>query len=247
MVLDIDPHQDVRRCRLGIGHLDRPITVLVEHARVQQFELRVVEPAPTVLPAQRLVRERRLWVVVAPTQPRMAGQRVEVPPVLLGILAVIALGARQSEDPFLQDGVAAIPQRQRQTQPLTHIRYTGQAVLVPAVGTRPGVIVWERRPCIATFAVILTHRTPGALGEVWTPLIPLARREQIAVRPADRRQPPVLRGTRPCSLRHGPTLLRRPNDRTRSCRTSANDTTPRSRPRCRVCHAVAWGIVSSAP
>src|SRR5206468_3442090 len=109
--------------------------------------------------------------------------------ILLGVLPMIPLRTGQPEDPLLQYWVAAVPQRQRQTQPLTYIRHTGQPVLVPPVGTRPGVIMGERRPRVAACAVVLTHRAPRPLREIWTPLVPLTRREQIAVRSADRLQP----------------------------------------------------------
>ena len=41
--------------------------------------------------------------------------RVEVEVVLLHVLAVIALVARQAENPFFQDGVALVPQSQGKT------------------------------------------------------------------------------------------------------------------------------------
>ncbi len=53
-----------------------------------------------------LVRERRLRVVVAPAQQRVARQPLEVPPVLLDVLAVVALRPGQPEHPLLQDRVA---------------------------------------------------------------------------------------------------------------------------------------------
>ena len=53
--------------------------------------------------SSRVVRELRLRVHVAPAHPRVRGRGVEVPPVLLGVLAVIALGAREAEDPLLED------------------------------------------------------------------------------------------------------------------------------------------------
>ena len=47
-----------------------------------------------------------------------------------------------------------------------------EAVLVPAVGARAGVVVGERVPRVAVGAVVLAHRAPGALGEVRPPAPP---------------------------------------------------------------------------
>ena len=98
---------------LGVVDLDDPVAVLVEHAGVEQLVLGVVLAAPAVLGDEVLVRERALRVVVAPPVPRVARDGVDVPPVLLGVLAVVALVAGQAEDPLLEDRVPAVPQRER--------------------------------------------------------------------------------------------------------------------------------------
>ena len=77
--------------------------------------------APGSSATQILVGERRLGVVVAPAQPRVARQRVEVPPVLLDVLAVVALVAGQPEHPLLEDRVAPVPQGQAEAQPLVDV------------------------------------------------------------------------------------------------------------------------------
>jgi hypothetical protein len=61
---------------------------------------------------------------------------VEVKVVLLDILAVIPLAACQSEEAFLEDRVAAVPERQRETDPLVTIADARQTVFVTAVGAR---------------------------------------------------------------------------------------------------------------
>jgi hypothetical protein len=60
---------------------------------------------------------------------------VEVEVVLLDILAVVAFAVGQAEEPFLQDGVLAVPQRQGEAETLVVVRDAGQAVLAPAVGS----------------------------------------------------------------------------------------------------------------
>ena len=192
VVVDRDVHEDVGRSGLGVGHLDRPVAVLVERAGVEQLELGVVQAAAPVLGHERLVGELALGIVVAPSQPGVAGQRVEVPPVLLRVLAVVALGPGQPEDPLLEDGVSAVPQRQGQAQALLHVAQPGEPVLVPAVRPRAGVVVRERRPRVTVGAVVLADRTPCPLGEVRPPLVPLAGVEQVALGPPDGGEPLVL-------------------------------------------------------
>ena len=146
--------------------------------------------AAGVLRDELVIREGGLRVVVAPAQPRARRDRVEVPPVLLGILAVVALAVRQAEDPLLEDGVAPVPQRERQAHPAEDVRVAREPLLVPAVRPRPRVVVRERRPGIAVGAVVLAHRAPGALREVRSPAIPGAAVGQALLGLADGLHPP---------------------------------------------------------
>ena len=131
-------------------------------------------PAPAVLRTQVLVRERALRVVVAPPVPGVARHGVEVPPVLLDVLAVVALAAGQPESALLEDRVAPVPQRQRQAQPLLDVAEPGQPVLAPPVGPGPGVVVRQVAPRLAVGAVVLPDRAPLPLAEVRTPQVPVA-------------------------------------------------------------------------
>jgi hypothetical protein len=54
---------------------------------------------------------------------------VQVEVVLLDVLAVVALAVGQPEHPLLQQRVPAVPQRQRETQPLLVVADAGDAVL----------------------------------------------------------------------------------------------------------------------
>jgi hypothetical protein len=93
-------------------HLDDPVAVLVEHAGVEQFVLGLELAAPAVLHPQLFVGEGLLRVVVTPPVPGVAGHGIEVPPVLLDVLAVIGLSSGQPVCPLLEDRVTAVPQRQ---------------------------------------------------------------------------------------------------------------------------------------
>ena len=93
-VLHGDAREDLGRRGLGVGDLHGPEPVVVEHAGVEQLVLEVLPAAARVLLDQVLVRERGLRVVVAPAQQGVAGQPVEIPPVLLDVLTVVALRDR---------------------------------------------------------------------------------------------------------------------------------------------------------
>ena len=93
-----------------------------------------------------VVGERDLRVVVAPVQQRVARQTLEVPPVLLDVLAVVALRPGQAEHPLLQDRVLAVPEREREAELVADVRDAGHPVLVPAVRAGAGVVVRERAP-----------------------------------------------------------------------------------------------------
>ena len=149
VVLDLDADEDLGRRGLGVGHVDGPVAVAVEDAGVEELELRRRLAAPGVLLDQPPVREGGLRVVVAPAQQRVARQALEVPPVLLGVLAVIALRAGEAEHPLLEDRVLAVPEREREAELVADVRESGHPVLVPAVGAGAGVVVREVAPGVA--------------------------------------------------------------------------------------------------
>jgi hypothetical protein len=88
---------------------------------------------------------------------------VQIPPVVLDVLAVVALVTGEPERPLLQDRVAAVPERERQAQELVLVADAAEPVLAPAVGARAGLVVGERGPRVAVGAVVLADGAPGAL------------------------------------------------------------------------------------
>ena len=169
-----DAHQDVGRGRLRVVDLDDPVAVVVKDAGVDQLVFGLELGPRTVGLDQVLVRERRLGVVVAPAQPGAARDRVEVPPVLLDVLAVVALRAGQPEHPLLEDRVLAVPQGQRERQAVEDVGHPRHPVLVPAVRARASVVVRERAPRVAAGGIVLADAAPGALSEIRSPLVPRA-------------------------------------------------------------------------
>src|SRR6202023_3534363 len=110
--------------------------------------------APGVGGDQVLVGKGALRVVVSPAVPSVARYRVEIPPVLLYVLAVVTLRPGQPERPLLEDGGAPVPQREPPGKPLLDIAEAGQAVFSPPVRPGPGMIVREVVPGIPVRAVV---------------------------------------------------------------------------------------------
>jgi hypothetical protein len=94
--------------RVGFRVIDfnDPVPVVIEHACVEELVLWVVLASAAILGDEIVVGEPVLRVVVAPAVPGVARECIEVPPVLLGVLAVVPLVAGEAEDAFLQDRVA---------------------------------------------------------------------------------------------------------------------------------------------
>src|ERR1700687_6276773 len=102
----------------------------------------------------------------------MGGSVVEVEPVFFYVLAVVALIARKAKHPFLQDGVAAIPHRQREDQKLIPIADSCNAVFTPAIGLAARHVVGKKFPGASVGTVVLTHAAPGTFADVGSPPTP---------------------------------------------------------------------------
>ena len=184
-----DLHQHVIRVGLGVVHLDDPVPPAVEHPGVDQLVFGLKPISPPVLVDQILIRIRRLRIVIAPAVPGMTRDRVEIPPILLHVLAMIPLRPGQPERSLLQDRIASVPQRQAKAQPLLHVAEPGQTVLAPAVGTRPGMVMRQVVPRLTVGAVILPDRPPLPLADVRPPPVPIASLAKPILEPAESRHP----------------------------------------------------------
>ena len=131
--------------------------------------------AAPVLVEQPLVGELALRVLVQRLHVGVRGRGVEVVVALLDVLAVVALRARQAEEPLLQDRILSVPERDREADVLVAVGNAHQTVLAPAVGARAGVLVRKVVPGRAVRAVVLAHRAPLPLGEVGPPALPVLR------------------------------------------------------------------------
>src|SRR4051794_34210186 len=102
----------------------------------------------------------------------MRRRAVQVVVVLLHVLAVVALGAGEAEQPFLQDRVGAVPEGQAEAEQTLVVGDAQQAVLVPAIDARAGVLMREVVPGAAVGRVVLADGAPLALGQVGAPAVP---------------------------------------------------------------------------
>jgi hypothetical protein len=75
---------------------------------------------------------------------------------------MITLAASEAKEPFFQDRVTTIPERQGKAQPLVVIRDASEAVFTPAIGPRTGVIVRKKIPGSPGGAVVFPHSSPLA-------------------------------------------------------------------------------------
>jgi hypothetical protein len=107
-VADGDANADVVARDLGVIDIDLPVAILVEYSGVDQFIFRPGFAAFRILLPQRGVWKRGLGIMIAPAQPRRCGCAVDIPPVLLGVLSVIAFRTVQAKNPFLQEGIASV-------------------------------------------------------------------------------------------------------------------------------------------
>ncbi len=149
---DRDPHQQIFGIGFRVFDEDVEVAIAVEHAGVDQLELRIAAAAAPILLDERGVGEFRVRILVEHPHERVGRRRVEVEVVLLDVLAVVALVAREAEHPLLQDRIASIPQREREAHLLMTIADARDAVLIPPVRPRSRMIVRQ-----------IPHAAPSAL------------------------------------------------------------------------------------
>ena len=165
-------HDDVVVGDLRVFDLDVEVAPLVEDPGVQQLVLRVVLRPAAVRPDQIVIGVRALGVLVEALHVRVRRRRVEVEPVLLDVLAVVALAVGQPEHPLLEDRILPVPQGEREAEPLLIVADAGDAVLTPSIRARAGMVVREVVPGVAAPAVVLAHGAPLAFAQIGPPRLP---------------------------------------------------------------------------
>jgi hypothetical protein len=165
-------NKDVVRIDLGVFDYDIEVALVAEKAQVPQFDFRIALGTAGIHRHQLVVGKRALRITVKHPHIGMGGSIVDVEINFLHVFAVRPLRSRHAKEPLLQDGVPPVPKRKGQTEPLLEIANSTDAILAPAIGARPSVIVREIIPGIAVGAVIFPHRSPGALRQIRPPQMP---------------------------------------------------------------------------
>src|SRR6202050_5779820 len=129
----LDAYADVLWIRLGILNEDIEIPVVIENARIEQFELRTLSGAAAVFFHQMGIRELSLRVFVKHPHVAVRGSVVEVKIIFFYVFAVIALGRTQPEHSLFQDRVAAVPKRERENKKLVTIADACNPIFAPAI------------------------------------------------------------------------------------------------------------------
>ena len=86
---------------------------------------------------------------------------------------MVAFVPGEAEQPLLEDRVLLVPQREGEADRLMPVADAREAVLVPAIGARPRMIVREVLPGSPVRAVVLADGAPRALAEVRSPPLPV--------------------------------------------------------------------------
>lgn len=97
---------------------------------------------------------------------------VNVVVALLHVFPMIAFPGSDTEKPFLEVAVTAVPEGRSEAEPLKPVADSRDAVLSPAVGLRSGVFVGQIPPGVAVGGIILPDGSPGAVGEIRAPAAP---------------------------------------------------------------------------
>src|SRR3974390_2710177 len=113
-----------------------------------------------------------LRILVEVLHVRMRRRAIQVEVILLNILPVISLAVAQPEQALLEDRIASVPERHRETKQLAVIGDAGKPVLTPSVSTVLRVIMGEVIPCVAAGTVVFAHRSPLPLTQIGSPLLP---------------------------------------------------------------------------
>ena len=172
---DSDADENVVGRPLGILALHIEITFLLKNSRVRQFKLGAGTPPPTVLAQKFRIGKRLLGIFVKRPHVAVGRRRIQIVIQLLDVLAVIAFVSVESVETFLQDGIVAVPQSKRKTQPRLPIGDAQQTVFPPAIRPRPRVIVRKITPTIPPSRVILSDGAPLTLRKIRTPALPVVR------------------------------------------------------------------------
>ena len=93
---------------------------------------------------------------------------------------MVALWAREAEEPLLEIRIPLVPEREGEAQPRVPVSDPEQAVLTPPIRAAARVIVREVIPAAAVFGVVLADGAPLTLGQERAPPRPVLLAARVA-------------------------------------------------------------------
>ena len=171
-VVDRHPDQDIvdRGLRVFDDHVK--VAILGKHPGVEEFVLRLAVVAAAILSREIGVGKLALRILVECLAVGMGRRRVEKVIEFLDVFAVVALVAAEAEEPLLEQRVAAVPERQAETEPAEPVAEPQQPVFAPAVDAAVGVFEWKRRPCVSIGRVVFANGAPLTGRQIGAPQFP---------------------------------------------------------------------------
>ena len=171
-VVNRDLNQHMFRRLLGVLDEHVEITVVVKYARVEQFVFEFVASALAIRVDKLRVGKRRLRILVQIFHVRVGRRAVQVEIVFLDVFSVVAFVVGQPKQPFLENRIVAVPQRDGEAEPLMIVGNSRKAIFAPAIGARASLVMRKIIPGVASLAVVLADCAPLAFAEVGAPLLP---------------------------------------------------------------------------
>ena len=168
-----DLNQNVLSAGLCVFYKHIKVAIVIEHTGIHQLKLGLLFSAISVFFNQLRVRKFGLRIFVEILHVGMRRRRVKIEVVFFDVFTVIPFTASQPEQALFQNRITAVPECQSETHYLMTIANAGQAVFIPTVGARSGVIMWKVIPGRAAGAVIFAHRAPRSFAHVRSPALPM--------------------------------------------------------------------------
>src|SRR6476469_4278156 len=175
--------QNVVRRRLRIFDEHIEVAIVVEYAGVEEFVLTIVARAPTVLIDEMRIGKLPVRILVERLVVRVCWRAIQVEVALIDVLAVVAFVVRQAEQAFFQNGIPAVPQRDRETEAALAVAPAEKSVFSPPIHAAAGMIVREVLPGCTKRRVVLTDGAPLSIGQVRPPSLPVLFAPAILLEP----------------------------------------------------------------
>src|SRR6185437_1352774 len=165
--------QDILGTGFRIFHEHVEIPVLAKNPGVEQFIFGFYSRSLRIFAEKLLIWERRVRVLIQELQIRARRSGIKIEVIFLYVFAVVSLRIREAKQALFQDRIVLVPKRESKADVLMAVADSADAILTPAIGARPGMVVWKIVPCVTVCAVIFANCSPLPLGKIRTPASPV--------------------------------------------------------------------------